>query len=135
MRERIGVDVILPLAAMLPFERHVTWARRQEIPAKVARELAENAGTIGTGAMALAMFGARHRLPGRLGLISTALATVVPLLSKDMVQDAASLAGEKLRGVHDRALEKKQSLAAILTGFKIDLERAEREGVLRRSRR
>ncbi len=85
--------------------------------------------------MALAMFGARHRLPGRLGLISTALATVVPLLSKDMVQDAASLAGEKLRGVHDRALEKKQSLAAILTGFKIDLERAEREGVLRRSRR
>ncbi|GLI31190.1 ATP-binding protein [Brachybacterium conglomeratum] len=135
VRERIGVDVILPLAAMLPFERHVTWARRQEIPAKVARELAENAGTIGTGAMALAMFGARHRLPGRLGLISTALATVVPLLSKDMVQDAASLAGEKLRGVHDRALEKKQSLAAILTGFKIDLERAEREGVLRRSRR
>ena len=135
VRERIGVDVLLPLAAMLPFERHVTWARRQEIPAKVARELADNAGTIGTGAMALAVLGAKHRLPGRLGLISTALAMVVPLLSKDKVQDAASLAGEKLKGVHARALERKQTLAAILTGFKIELERAEREGVLRRSRR
>lgn len=135
VRERIGVDVILPLAAMLPFERHVTWARRQEIPAKVARDLVDHAGTIGTGAMALAMFGARHRLPGRLGALSGLLAAVVPLLSKDMVQDAATLAGEKLQAVHGRALEKKQHLSAILTGFKIELERAEREAVLRRSRR
>ena len=135
VRERVGVDVILPLAAMLPFERHVTWARRQEIPAKVARDLVDHAGTIGTGAMALAMFGARHRLPGRLGALSGLLAAVVPLLSKDMVQDAATLAGEKLQAVHGRALEKKQHLSAILTGFKIELERAEREAVLRRSRR
>ena len=135
VRERIGVDVILPLAAMLPFERHVTWARRQEIPAKVARDLVDHAGTIGTGAMALAMFGARHRLPGRLGALSGLLAAVVPLLSKDMVQDAATLAGEKLQAVHGRALERKQHLSAILTGFKIELERAEREAVLRRSRR
>jgi hypothetical protein len=135
VRERIGVDVLLPLAAMLPFERHVTWARRQEIPAKVARELVDHAGTIGTGAMALAVFGARHRLPGRLGALTGILAAVVPMLSKDVVQDAASLAGEKLQVVHTRALEKKQHLSAILTGFKIELERAEHEGVLRRSRR
>jgi hypothetical protein len=35
--ERIGLDLILPLAAMLPFERHIRWVRRKQVPAKVVR--------------------------------------------------------------------------------------------------
>ena len=38
--ERIGLDLILPMAAMLPFERHVRWARGDAAPGKVARESA-----------------------------------------------------------------------------------------------
>lgn len=133
--QRIGVDLLLPLAAMLPFERHVAWARRQEIPARVAKDLLGHAGEISTAAIAVAMFAGRHKLPGRLGAIAAVLGPLSAVLSRDEVGDAASLAGEKLAVVHERAVEKKQNLAAILSGFKIDLERGEKDGVWLRSRR
>lgn len=132
---RVGVDLLLPLAAVLPFERHVRWARRKEIPGKVAQELLGRADELRAGAMALAMLGSRKKLPGRLGIAATALATAVNLVPKSAIDDAASLAGEKLAAVNARALAAKENVTAILTGFKLDLERAEKDRVLLRSRR
>ena len=37
--ERVGVELILPISAMLPFERHVSWARKKEAPGKVLEHL------------------------------------------------------------------------------------------------
>jgi len=133
--QRVGVDLILPLAAVLPFERHVSWARKKEIPGKVAARLLGHAGEISAGAMALAMYGSRMKLPGRFALVPIALATAIRLMPKDFVNDAASLAGEKLEKANARALEKKQHITAILTGFKMDLEQAEKDRVLLRSRK
>src|SRR5690625_7905362 len=65
------------------------------------------------------------RLPGPVGVVATILSTS---LSKDAVTDAANLAGEKLRTVNAQALAKKQTLTAILTRFKMDLEQGERDG-------
>ena len=45
--ERIGLDLILPLAAMLPLERHIRWAQQKQIPAKVAEELLGGAASSG----------------------------------------------------------------------------------------
>ena len=50
--ERIGLDLVLPLAAMLPFERHIRWVEQKQIPAKVAEELLG-----GAGALAAALIG------------------------------------------------------------------------------
>ena len=44
--ERVGLDLILPLAAMLPFERHVRWAQAKQIPGKVAENLLGGAGSV-----------------------------------------------------------------------------------------
>ena len=37
--ERIGLDLILPIAAILPFQRHIRWADRKQLPPKVAEAL------------------------------------------------------------------------------------------------
>jgi len=42
--ERKGLDLVLPLASVLPLERHVKWATRTQLPAKVASELLEGLG-------------------------------------------------------------------------------------------
>ncbi|MGH8985305.1 MAG: hypothetical protein ACRDY6_15705 [Acidimicrobiia bacterium] len=46
MTERIGLDLILPLAAMLPFERHIRWAEQKQVAAKVLEELMSGAGAL-----------------------------------------------------------------------------------------
>ena len=35
--ERIGVDLILPIAAILPFERHARWAKAKALPKRSRR--------------------------------------------------------------------------------------------------
>ena len=131
--QRIGLELLLPLASVLPFERHVRWAQTTEVPRKVAEQLLGKATAVGAPAIALTMLGTKVlRLPGPVGVVATILSTS---LSKDAVTDAANLAGEKLRTVNAQALEKKQTLTAILTRFKMDLEQGERDEVLLRSRR
>ena len=39
MTERIGLDLILPLATMLPFQRHLRWYEQKRISTKVAEQL------------------------------------------------------------------------------------------------
>ena len=38
--ERIGLDLVLPLAAMLPFERHIKWAEQKQIGCESGRGVA-----------------------------------------------------------------------------------------------
>ena len=60
--KRIGLDLILPLAAMLPFERHIRWAQAKQIPGKVAENLLG-----GAGALAAVLIGSEGKLPGPIG--------------------------------------------------------------------
>src|SRR5699024_5836608 len=100
--QRIGLELLLPLAAVLPFERHVRWSQTTEIPRKVAEQLLGKATAVGAPAIALTMLGTKVlRIPGPLGAVATLLSTA---LSKDAVTDAANLAGEKLRKVNAQAL-------------------------------
>ena len=43
---RIGLDLILPIAAMVPFERHVKWAAQKQLGTKVLAELLGGAGAL-----------------------------------------------------------------------------------------
>jgi Double-GTPase 2 len=121
--ERVGLELILPLAAMLPFERHVRWARAKQIPAKVAENLLG-----GAGALAAALIGRKVKLPGPIGLL---LSHVGP----NLMNDATKLAGDKLKKINSEALAKQEYLAATLTGFRMDLDKGEEEQILLRSRR
>ncbi|MCH8559658.1 TRAFAC clade GTPase domain-containing protein [Nesterenkonia sp. DZ6] len=131
--DRIGLDLILPLASVLPIERHVRWVQRREFSGKVAEHLLGKASAVGAVAMVFALrAGKASRLPGPLGAIAGLLGTFV---SREVVVNGAELAGEKLRRANQEALAKKQVLTAILTRFKIDLEQGEENDVLHRSQR
>lgn len=121
--ERVGLELILPLAAMLPFERHVRWTHASQLPRKVAESLLGGAGDLANALI-------KHKIKLR-GPVGQLLNTIGPSL----VDEAAKLAGDKLKKVNADALAKKEYLAATLTGFRLDLDKGEEEQILLRSRR
>ncbi|GAB3297235.1 ATP/GTP-binding protein [Pseudoclavibacter terrae] len=131
--ERVGVDAVLPLAAILPFERHVSWAKKLHDGGKVAEKIFSKAGGMaGLAAMGALFVVKKIKLPGPLGLVAGFAASLV---SKDSIERGAALAGEKLKTVNAEALAKRDYLTAMLTRFKLDLEEAERKGILVRSKK
>ncbi len=124
--ERIGLDLILPLAAMLPFERHIRWAERKQVPAKVAEELLDGAAALAAALIGKAKFAG---LKGRL----------VALVGREGVNaamsSAAKLGGDQLKKMNSEARAKKDYMAAVLTRFGLDLDEGEEKRILLRSRR
>lgn len=130
--QRIGVDLILPLASMLPFERHLRWAGKKQLPVKVARELLQSSvDTLKVLGWASA-FLKRVKLPGPFKVAATGLAA---LLGISLVNEISDMADKRLEEEYENAVKKREYLAAILMRFKIDLEQAERDEVLKRSQR
>lgn len=125
--ERVGLDLILPLAAMLPFERHLRWAELKLLPGKVGEKLLS-----GAGALAAVLVGIKITPPGPIGPV---LKFVGLALSQDVLNDAAKLAGDKLQVLNAEALAKRDYLTATLTGFKMDLEAGEKKRIFIRSLR
>lgn len=123
--KRIGLELILPLAAILPFERHVRWTQAKQIPRKVAENLVS-----GAGALAAALMGSKLKPSGPAG---TLLKLVSFVLSKEVLDTAANLAGDKLREKNAEALAKNNYMTATLTGFRMDLDKGESEQILLRS--
>ena len=121
--ERIGLELILPLAAMLPFERHVRWAQAMHNRGKVAENLLG-----GARALAPAVIGLMSLLPGPIGLLMNRV-------DSKAVDDAAKLAGDKLKKANSEALAKHDYMAATLTRFRMDLDDGEEEQILLRSLR
>ncbi|MGY6499918.1 MAG: TRAFAC clade GTPase domain-containing protein [Acidimicrobiales bacterium] len=124
--ERIGLDLILPLAAMLPFERHIRWVEQKQIATKVVEDLLGGAGALATALIGRAKFGGPK---GRL------LALVGRQAVNAAMSAASQLGGDQLRKMHADALAKKDYMAAVLTRFQLDLDNAEEKRVLLRSRR
>lgn len=125
--KRIGLELILPMAAILPFERHLRWARAKQIPGKVAENLLSGAGTL-----AAALIGNKFQPPGPVGPL---LRLVGLVFSKEALNTAVQLAGDKLRKANSEALAKNDYMTATLTGFRMDLEQGEKEQILLRSQR
>jgi hypothetical protein len=123
--ERVGLELILPLAAVLPFERHVRWAQAKQLPGKVAENLLR-----GAGALAAVLSGSKFKPTGPAGPL---LKLVSFVLSKEVVDAAAKLAGDKLREKNSEAIAKNNYMTATLTGFRMDLDKGEKEQILLRS--
>jgi hypothetical protein len=124
--ERIGLDLVLPLAATLPFERHVKWADRKQVGAKVAEDLLSSAGAFATAMLGKVKYaGPKGAIAGLLGG-KAATATI---------QAAAGLGRDQLRKLNDEARARKDDLAAVLAQFALDLDDAEQRKVLLRSKK
>lgn len=119
--ERIGVDLILPIAAMLPVERHLRWVSEKMAVGKVAEQLVNGVrplvGVVAGGVALIA-----RRLPGPIGALAVLLAG---LLSKEVLDDGLRLAGDKLKEANAAAVAKHDYLRATLARFGMDLKRAE----------
>jgi hypothetical protein len=124
--ERIGLDLILPLAAMLPFERHMRWVEQKQVAAKVVEELLG-----GAGALAAVM--------GKVGKVKLAgpQARLLALLGRGVaaISVAAKLGGDQLAKMNSEALRKKDYMAAVLTRFRLDLDDGEEKRVLLMSKK
>ncbi|KDP89852.1 MULTISPECIES: TRAFAC clade GTPase domain-containing protein [Clavibacter] len=120
--KRTGLDLILPMAAMLPFARFVVWAQRQKAGGRVAKQLLDGAGPL------LILLGKKIKLPAPIGAIA---ALVLP----KPVEVLAKLAGTPLQAFHDRAVAKHDFLTTVLTQFQLDLDRGVKKKVLIRSNR
>lgn len=123
VNKRIGIELIQPLAAILPFERHARWAQAKQLPGKVVENLLG-----GVDALAAVLTGRKLNLPGPIGHLVNRIGPV-------LLNGAANLAGDKVREMNADAMAKQEYLAATLTRFKMDLDQAEEDGVLLRSRR
>ncbi|MFE9849074.1 hypothetical protein ACFYPN_09700 [Streptomyces sp. NPDC005576] len=123
--KRVGLELILPLAAMLPFERHVRWAQLKNMPVKVAESL-----LAGAGALSEVLLGNKIKLAGPAGVLRNLVSLV---LSKEVLNEAVKVTGDKLKNINSEAMAKQNYLTATLTRFRMDLDRGEEEKVLLRS--
>ena len=138
LTKRVGLDLILPLAAILPFERHVRWIEQKKAGAKVAEELLD-----GAGAWASTLLGMAGGRIGKLGALAgkfdARIRTLMAILGSEqvstLVKEAAQLAGNKLKERNAEALAKQDYMAAVLTGYQMDLEKGEADEVLLLSQR
>ena len=128
--KRVGVELLLPLAAMLPLERHIAWAKNIHNGGKVMELLIRHAGSmVGAAEMAATLIN-KVKLPGPLGMVQSVL---VRALSDGLLQDAVNIAEDQLKKLNSDALAKRDYLAATLTKFQMDLIRAEKEKIFLRS--
>lgn len=133
--ERFGVDLVLPIAAMLHVERHLRWARRRTTGGRVAEHLVDGAQGLmeafgGLAALAAALQkhdGKAAKIVGGIGVALAALSSVL--------NDLAKWGGEELRKTNAAAIAKRDTLLAIYTGFEIALENGMRDNLLLRDRR
>lgn len=130
--ERVGLDLILPLAAMLPFERHVKWAKGMTDRGKVYEHLVAGGVSMaaalgGLGALATKLAGKDNKLLISLGLILTHFGSAI--------EDLAKMGGDKLTAANRDAVSKHENLRSTLTGFQLKLDEAEAEEVFLRSSR
>jgi hypothetical protein len=136
--QRVGLDLILPLAAILPFERHVRWIKQKKAGAKVAEDLLDGAGALATALLGMAG-GRIGRLGGLVGKFDARVGKLMAVLGSEqvstLVNSAAQLAGDKLKERNAEALSKHDYLAAVLTGYQMDLEKGEADEVLLLSQR
>jgi hypothetical protein len=126
--ERVGLDLILPVATMLPLERLAQWAGKFDIPLKVLGGLVDHADALaalltGTGAAAAAKF--LTKIP-KVGPILVPIA--IPALA-----EAVKLSKSKLEQVHAQALADRDFLTAVLTQFRLDLDHGVEDHLLVKS--
>ena len=125
--KRVGLDLILPIAAILPFSRYVGWASAMRKGGEVAKHLVDVASPV-------AVFIGQLKLPILLARLPGPIGHVARFVSPTLMQTALDLAGNKVQRMHEEAKAKHDFLAETITGFQMGLDHGADEKVLLRSR-
>ncbi|MGI5951874.1 MAG: TRAFAC clade GTPase domain-containing protein [Brooklawnia sp.] len=126
---RVGIDLILPVATMLPLVRITQWADRFDIPLRVLSGLVDNAESF-----AAILTGAGAQVATRL---LSRVPKVGPMLSAVVIPAFASLvtlSTSKLEELNAQARRERDYLTATVTQFRLDLDRGVAENLLVKNR-
>ncbi|MEU4394374.1 hypothetical protein [Kribbella sp. NPDC023855] len=128
--QRVGLDLILPIASMLPLERRVQWNEQMEIPRQVLDTLADGAETLAAFLVG-SKFSVVESLVSKLPKIGP-LATKAALPALVAV---AKMAGSQVRDMNTQARAHNDFLTATLTQLKLDLNHGVKDNLLIKSRK
>ncbi|WP_345752102.1 TRAFAC clade GTPase domain-containing protein [Microbacterium rhizophilus] len=126
LADRVGLDLILPIASVLPVERLAKWAGAKQLPAALAKQLLQGAG------------GVVSVLGNLLGLLAKVpklkvLGAIVALIPAEAIEQFAEMGTDKLEEIEREAKAKKEFLVAALARFRLELDEGEAKDVLLRS--
>ena len=97
--KRVGIDLILPVASLLPLERRVQWQEKMKIPMTVLDSMADNAETMAAVLIGRKGFGIQK--------VVAKLPKVGPFASKAIIPAliaAVKMAEPQLRQINEQAL-------------------------------
>jgi len=117
--ERVGLDLLLPVACLLPLERLERWKARFDVPRKLASQLVDNADAIApflVGAVPLV---------ARVPKVGRSLARVLPV-----VATAVRKGGPKVKELNERARADGDHLRAVVTQFRLDLDQGVQDDLI-----
>lgn len=117
--ERVGLDLLLPVACLLPLERLERWKARFDVPRKLAGQLVDNADAIApflVGAVPLV---------ARVPKIGRSLARVLPV-----VATAVKKGAPKVQEMNEQARADGDHLRAVVTQFRLDLDQGVQENLI-----
>lgn len=117
---RTGVDLLLPMTAMLPFERFAKWASTRQRGAQVAEQLLKFVGPV-VGFLGTSKF-----------VKSNLVGAAVSMIGGGLGSKAVSFAAKKVAKVKDQAEAEREFTTRVLARFAEDLERGVDDRVLRR---
>lgn len=124
--KRIGLDLILPVATLLPLERLVRWSERFDIPRKLVGQLADNAEALATVLIGAPAFHAFWKKVPKVGPVLGTL--VIPMLT-----GAIRLGKAKVQEANVDARANRDYLTATLTQFRLDLDQGVEDDILVKS--
>ncbi|MCZ4553688.1 TRAFAC clade GTPase domain-containing protein [Gordonia rubripertincta] len=125
LTQRVGLDLVLPVASLLPLERRVQWHEKFDIPRRVLDSLADGAELLAAG-LANGKFGPVEKLLAKIPKADKVTAIALPILVQ-----AVQAAGPKLKEMNEQARAQHDYLRATLTQFKLDLEQGVHDKVIR----
>jgi len=128
LTQRVGLDLVLPVASLLPLERRVQWHEKMDIPRKVLDSLADGAELLAVGLTGgkfavVERFLAKVPKPGKTAEVA---GKALPVLA-----EAVRVAGPKLKEMNEQARAQHDYLRGTLTQFKLDLEQGVADKVIR----
>ena len=127
--ERVGVDLLLPVACLLPLERLVQWTERFEIPRKLLDQLADNTDALAVALLAVKPFA---KYLNKVPKVGPLLAKVAPH-ALDALVAAVKLSEQKIKEINDEARANRDYLTATLTQFRLDLDQGVKDNLLVKS--
>jgi hypothetical protein len=130
--KRVGLNLLLPLASVFAFERHLKWAQADHIGKDLAVQLLQDAEKVALaigalGGWILKIAGSTNKL---VSVIGNAL-----LLASPRLEDIAKHLEKSMSEADAKQTAKRDGLAGVLARFRSDLENAEEESVFQRSLR